>query len=96
MSDRFWPKADIRQAGLGYLSRVRSIADGYVVGGAVTLLALPVLLLLRRTGGPADVIVGTKAALDGTCAPQGIPSISQVDATPVALDTDERKIVVTR
>jgi predicted MFS family arabinose efflux permease len=79
----------IGQAGLGYLSRVRSIADGYVVGGVVTLLALPVVLLLRRTGGPADVIVGAKAALDGTCAPQGIPSISQVDATPVALDTDE-------
>jgi len=79
----------IGQAGLGYLSRVRSIADGYVVGGLTTLLALPVLLLLRRTGSPADVIVGTKAALDGTCAPQGIPSISQVDATPVALDTDE-------
>ena len=79
----------IGQAGLGYLSRVRSIADGYVLGGMATLLALPVLFLLRRTGGPADIIVGTKAALDGTCAPQGIPSISHVDATPVALDEDE-------
>lgn len=73
----------IGQSGLGYMARARSIADGYVAGGMATLLALPVLLLLRRTSGPADIIVGAKASLDGTCAPQGIPSISQVDATPV-------------
>jgi MFS family permease len=69
------------QTGLGYLSQVRSIADGYVVGGLVTLLVLPVLGVLRRLGGPADVIIGT-AGRQGTCAAQGLPDVASVDATP--------------
>ena len=32
------------QAGLGYLSQVRSIAQGYIAGGAATVLVLPVLM----------------------------------------------------
>ena len=79
----------IGQSGLGYLSRTRSIADGYVVGGLTTLLVLPVLLMLRRAADPADIIVGRKASLEGSCAPQGIPSISQVDSTPVVPDVDK-------
>lgn len=71
----------VGQSGLGYLSRVRGIADGYVVGGLATVLALPVLALLRGMGERADVIVGKKAGLHGSCAGQGIPEISQVDAT---------------
>lgn len=71
------------QSGLGYLSRARSIADGYVVGGLATLFALPVLVLLRRLGDPADNFAGKKAGIRGTCTAQGIPAISQVDATPV-------------
>jgi MFS family permease len=73
----------IGQSGLGYLSRARSIADGYVVGGLVTLFALPVLVLLRGLGDRADGFVGTKAGIRGTCSAQGVPAISQVDATPV-------------
>ncbi len=71
------------QSGLGYLSRARSIADGYVVGGLATLLALPVLAILRGLGDPADGFAGAKAGKRGACAAQGIPAISQVDATPV-------------
>ena len=73
----------VGQGGLGYLSRERSIADGYVAGGLATLFALPVLFMLRRLGDPADRFVGEKAGVRGTCAPQGIPAVSQVDATPV-------------
>jgi MFS family permease len=69
------------QTGLGYLSQVHSIADGYVVGGLVTLLVLPVLGVLRRHGGPADIIIGT-AGRRGTCAAQGLPDVASVDATP--------------
>lgn len=46
----------VGQTGLGYLSRQQDIASGYVVGGVVTLLAIPVLLALRRLGDPADSI----------------------------------------
>jgi MFS family permease len=72
----------VGQTGLGYLSRVRSIPDGYVVGGLATVLALPLLAMLRGMGERADVIVGKEAGLRGPCAGQGIPEISQVDATP--------------
>ena len=72
----------ISQSGLGYLSRAGSIADGYVVGGLATVFAVPVLAMLRGLGERADVIVGSKAGLRGPCAGQGIPEISQVDATP--------------
>ena len=66
------------QAGLGYLSRVRSLADGYIVGGAVTILALPVLVLLRRAGTGADVIRG-RSGVQGGCACAGLPEVAGVD-----------------
>lgn len=66
------------QAGLGYLSRMRSLADGYVVGGAVTMMALPVLLLLRRTKDEADVIRGRGSLLSGSAC-DGLPQGSQID-----------------
>jgi MFS family permease len=46
------------QTGLGYLSQVRSIADGFVVGGAATVVAVPLYLALRARREPADVITG--------------------------------------
>ena len=73
----------IGQSGLGYLSRARSIADGYVVGGLATIFALPVLVLLRGLDDRSDRIVGSKAGIRGTCAAQGVPAISQVDSRPV-------------
>ena len=66
----------VGQLGLGYLSHVRSIADGYVVGGLATVLAWPVLAMLRGGREPADVIIGRNAGLHGSCAGQGIPEIS--------------------
>jgi MFS family permease len=67
--------------GLGYLSRVQSVATGYIAGGFTTLLALPPILLLRRLGEPADTIVGTKAGKRGPCAAQGLPEVAAIDAT---------------
>lgn len=48
----------VGQTGLGYLSRQQDIATGYVTGGAATILALPILFLLRRLDEPADRITG--------------------------------------
>ena len=67
------------QTGLGQLAQSRSIAAGYVMGGLATVLALPVIVLLRRMAEPADIIVGT-AGKRGLCAAQGLPNISAVDA----------------
>jgi hypothetical protein len=52
-----------------------------LVGGLVTFLVLPVLGVLRRRGGPADIIIGT-AGRQGVCAAQGLPDVASVDATP--------------
>lgn len=46
----------VGQTGLGYLAERQGIAAGFVVGGAATVLAIPVLYLLRRLGDPADQI----------------------------------------
>ncbi len=69
------------QVGLGAISDRRSFGAGYVVGGALTALALPLLLALRRLGGPADLLA-TGVAVDGTC-PSGLPSGVQVESHPV-------------
>jgi hypothetical protein len=69
----------VGQIGLGRLAQTQSIATGYIVGGLTTILALPVLLLLRRLNEPADLIIGT-AGKQGACAAQGLPNVSAVDA----------------
>jgi hypothetical protein len=69
------------QVGLGAIAEQRSFGAGYVVGGAATALALPVLVALRRLGGDADRIV-TEAAVEGTC-PAGLPAGTQVRSVPV-------------
>ena len=69
------------QVGLGYVARERGIPEGYVLGGAVTALVLPIVYALRKLGGPADQIVGTSAGVEAPCAAQGLPTTAAVDAT---------------
>lgn len=68
------------QSGLGYLAQVRSIGSGYVTGGLVTGLALPVLFALRRRRAPADSFAGQAAGQDGASAVQGLPPVAAVDS----------------
>jgi hypothetical protein len=63
---------------LGYLARAESIAAGYVVGGAVTFAAFPIIALLRSLRERADLIID-KAAKRSACAASGLPSIAAVD-----------------
>jgi MFS family permease len=60
--------------GLGYLSQVRSVPFGFVVGGLATVLVLPLFGRLRRLNEPADRIeagarVGVPAAAEERSAP---------------------------
>lgn len=73
----------VGQSGLGFLSRARSISDGYVMGGLVTIFALPVVFFLRNLGEEGDKFAGEKAGAKSTCAPQGAPTISQMDGSAV-------------
>jgi MFS family permease len=66
------------QAGLGYLAQLRDFASGYVVGGALSALAIPFLLGVRRLGEDADRIIG-KAGRKSPCAAQGLASVGALD-----------------
>ncbi len=79
------------QVGLGAVSGARSFSSGYIVGGTLTVLALPVLLLLRRLDEPADRLEpSSDAGIEGSC-PSGLPRVVGVESVPVgALVGDER------
>jgi MFS family permease len=70
----------VGQAGLGWLSRARSIEQGYLVGGMATVAAVPLLLAVRSAQASADRVLGARAGADAPCAAQGIPSIAGIDA----------------
>ena len=66
------------QTGLGYLARAQDYSTGYVIGGAFTVLSIPLYLAIRLLREDADRIVG-KAGKDSPCAAQGIASVGAVD-----------------
>ena len=53
------------QVGLGALGEARSVGSAFVVGGVVTVAALPLLGRLRRLGGAPDEIVGQRGRCRG-------------------------------
>jgi MFS family permease len=66
------------QIGLGALSRSNGIPQGYVVGGAATLIAVPIFMRLHKVGGVYDL--GCEPAVPPpTTAAQGLPEICCVD-----------------
>ena len=67
------------QLGLGVLGEARSVGSAFVVGGAATAAALPLLGRLRRLGGPADMIENERAGVESPCAGSGIPAVSSVE-----------------
>lgn len=75
--------SSLGQFGLGNVAQMQSLSLGYVYGGLVTVLALPLVLILRRMREPADLIVG-KAGVQGACAAQGLPNVAAVDPNAAA------------
>jgi hypothetical protein len=62
------------QAGLGWVTATRgTLSSGYVVGGAITAIAIPLLIGMRRLGGGPDRIVG-RAGRFAVCAPTTVPA----------------------
>ena len=68
---------DRGQTGLGALSDRQGFSAGYVVGGLVTLLAMPLLWLVRRQRDDSDFFSGSRPEF--ACAAPGVPAISGVD-----------------
>lgn len=69
------------QAGLGVYSERQGYSVAYIVGGAITLVALPFVWAARRTNTSADFFAGTKSVGPSGCAPAGLPSIASVDSS---------------
>ncbi len=59
--------------GLGYLSQVRSVPVGFVVGGLATLLALPIFARLRALDEPADRIEAEDRERQASAAAPELP-----------------------
>ena len=74
------------QVGLGALGEARSVASAFVVGGAATAAALPLLLAIRRLGGPQDEIVGDRARAESSCAGHGLPSVATIEPQTAVSD----------
>ncbi|HEY7874950.1 MAG TPA: MFS transporter [Actinomycetota bacterium] len=73
------------QTGLGYLSQERSVPAGFVVGGVVTLVSIPVFARLRSLDEPADRITVDAPERDGP-GPGGETSadLAEADARSVS------------
>jgi MFS family permease len=69
------------QAGLGVYSERQSYSAAYVVGGAITLIALPVVWMVRRSNTPADFFEGTASPDAQACVPKGLPAIAAVETS---------------
>ena len=69
------------QAGLGLYSERQSYSAAYVVGGVITLAAVPVVWLVRRSNTPADFFEGTTSVETGACVPKGLPTIATVETS---------------
>jgi MFS family permease len=67
------------QTGLGWISKAYSIPAGFVVGGLFSVLALPLIAILRRMDDPSDFIVGKAREKQGGCAAEGTPPVGQLD-----------------
>ena len=69
----------VGQTGLGALSDRRGFSAGYIVGGAATLIAIPLVWMVRRRGDAADAYAGTGAGASSACASYGVPALSHVE-----------------
>lgn len=68
------------QAGLGALAERRGYSAGYIIGGLATVVALPLLWLVRRRNDSEDFFEGSRPAEQGACAAVGLPAIAAVEA----------------
>jgi MFS family permease len=69
------------QAGLGVYSDRQSYSAAYIVGGVITLAAVPIVWMVRRNQDPADFFEGTASPESGACVPQGLPAIAAVETS---------------
>jgi MFS family permease len=69
------------QAGLGVYAERQGYSAAYVVGGAITLVAAPIVWAARRLKTPADYFEGTASTEPGSCVPKGLPTVAGVETS---------------
>ncbi len=69
------------QAGLGVYAERQGYSAAYVVGGAITLVAAPIVWATRRLKTPADYFEGTASTEPGSCVPKGLPAVAGVETS---------------
>ena len=74
----------VGQSGLGALAGRRGFSFGYILGGAATLVAIPLLMLVRRRRDDADFFTGTVA---NACPIPAVPAVAQIATTPVDVNS---------
>lgn len=72
------------QAGLGVYADRSGYSAAYIVGGALTVLSVPLLWAARRRGAPSDPFVGAHETQHDSCTPQGTPAIAHVGSSSTA------------
>lgn len=70
------------QVGLGAFGEARSVGSAFVVGGLATAGAIPLFAVVRRIGGRADEIAGSRGGVESSC-PHGLPAVATIDAVAV-------------
>ena len=72
----------VAQAGLGAFSERSGYGAGYVLGGAATVLVVPLLWLVRKRSDPEDFFEGTHSGSNSACAADGLPALAAVEGKP--------------
>jgi len=67
------------QGGLGSFSDATSYSAGYVVGGTVAAVAIPIVWWVQRLHAAGDAYEGTGVAEPGSCVPRGLPEVAGVE-----------------
>jgi MFS family permease len=72
------------QAGLGVVADRRSYSAGYVLGGAITLVAVPMVWMVRRMRAPADEFEDPVVPQSPACAGLNAPTETAAPAQTTA------------
>ena len=67
------------QPALGAVAADRGYGPGFLLGSALTLVAVPVLWTVRRRHAPADRFRAGDCAVEPTQRPHGLPRIASID-----------------
>jgi MFS family permease len=67
------------QAGLGVYAGREGYAAGYVLGGSVAVIAVPIIWAARRLRAPADGFEGSGGEEGASVGPRGLPAIATVE-----------------